>query len=176
MKELFELDAIERQSMACPALPLCGLAIGEAERTMPDVNRRIRALLDRLQFPPDFPIVVGAQTLKVFEQARLRIGMVAVVLGGARHAEPVLIDFQVCHVLCVAPTIRRLCGIDIDGSIGELACDRQPSWLTLHAMPQALMHPASLGAFALACCPRLQSWGRWLRCSEPNRRADTTSP
>ena len=50
-KELFELDSIERLSMACPALPLCGLAIGEAERSIPDVNRRIRALLDRLGLP-----------------------------------------------------------------------------------------------------------------------------
>ena len=30
-KELFELDSIERLSMACPALPLCGLAIGEVK-------------------------------------------------------------------------------------------------------------------------------------------------
>jgi len=37
--------------MACPALPLCGLAIGEAERSIPDVNRRLRALLDRLGLP-----------------------------------------------------------------------------------------------------------------------------
>ena len=50
-KELFELDSIERLSMACPALPLCGLAIGEAERSIPDVNRRLRALLDRLGLP-----------------------------------------------------------------------------------------------------------------------------
>lgn len=34
--------------MACPALPLCGLAVTEAERGLPDVNRRIRALLTRL--------------------------------------------------------------------------------------------------------------------------------
>ena len=34
--------------MACPALPLCGLAIGEAERGLPDVARRVRALLDKL--------------------------------------------------------------------------------------------------------------------------------
>ena len=60
VKELFELDAIERTSMACPALPLCGLAIGEAERTISDVNRRVRALLDRLQFPADYPIVVSS--------------------------------------------------------------------------------------------------------------------
>jgi sulfite reductase (ferredoxin) len=63
VKELLELDAIERTSMACPALPLCGLAIGEAERTLPDCNRRIRALLDRLQFPHDFPLVVRVPRL-----------------------------------------------------------------------------------------------------------------
>lgn len=32
-----------RQSMACPALPLCGLAQTEAERIMPDIAARLRA-------------------------------------------------------------------------------------------------------------------------------------
>jgi sulfite reductase beta subunit-like hemoprotein len=38
--------------MACPALPLCGLAITEAERGLPDINRcghwytGLRALVD----------------------------------------------------------------------------------------------------------------------------------
>lgn len=36
--------------MACPALPLCGLAISEAERGLPDVNLRIRNLLNKLGF------------------------------------------------------------------------------------------------------------------------------
>ena len=44
--------------MACPALPLCGLAIGEAERSLPDVNRRIRSVMDRLGFAPDEHFVV----------------------------------------------------------------------------------------------------------------------
>ena len=39
--------------MACPALPLCGLAIGEAERGLPDINNRIRALMNKLGFGPD---------------------------------------------------------------------------------------------------------------------------
>ena len=43
-----ELDSLDRYSMACPALPLCGLAIGEAERGLPDVNVRVRRMLDRL--------------------------------------------------------------------------------------------------------------------------------
>ena len=34
--------------MACPALPLCGLAVTEAERGLPDINIRIRALLTKL--------------------------------------------------------------------------------------------------------------------------------
>lgn len=39
--------------MACPALPLCGLAIGEAERALPDVIRRVRGVLDKLGMPDD---------------------------------------------------------------------------------------------------------------------------
>merc|ERR1711933_112208 len=38
-------DLLDARSMACPALPLCGLAIAEAERGLPDVNKRLRKLL-----------------------------------------------------------------------------------------------------------------------------------
>jgi sulfite reductase (ferredoxin) len=37
-----------RYSMACPALPTCGLAITESERVMPSILDRIQALLDKL--------------------------------------------------------------------------------------------------------------------------------
>ena len=40
------IDPLTRLSMACPALPMCGLAITEAERRMPDTILRVRALLD----------------------------------------------------------------------------------------------------------------------------------
>lgn len=33
--------------MACPALPMCGLAITEAERRMPSYVERIRVMLDK---------------------------------------------------------------------------------------------------------------------------------
>lgn len=46
-----ELDSLDRHAMACPALPLCGLAIGEAERGLPDIAKRVRALLDRCGLP-----------------------------------------------------------------------------------------------------------------------------
>ncbi len=47
------IDSLDRYSMACPALPLCGLAIAEAERGLPDINNRIRALMNKLGFGPD---------------------------------------------------------------------------------------------------------------------------
>ena len=50
IKDKAEWDPIEASSMACPALPLCGLAIAEAERGLPDVNARVRAVLDTLGF------------------------------------------------------------------------------------------------------------------------------
>ena len=37
-----------RNSMACPAIPTCGLAVAEAERVLPGLIRQIAALLDEL--------------------------------------------------------------------------------------------------------------------------------
>jgi sulfite reductase (ferredoxin) len=39
------LDTLVRYSMACPALPTCGLAITESERAIPAILERIRTLL-----------------------------------------------------------------------------------------------------------------------------------
>eukprot|EP00624_Nannochloropsis_granulata_P007055 evm.model.NODE_600_length_6910_cov_24.721128.3 len=39
-------DSITRHAMACPALPLCGLAITEAERVFPELTRNIHAMLE----------------------------------------------------------------------------------------------------------------------------------
>ncbi|MEA5415126.1 sulfite reductase, ferredoxin dependent [Synechococcus sp. BA-132 BA5] len=40
--------ALARHALACPALPLCGLAVTEAERVLPAVLDRLDALLERL--------------------------------------------------------------------------------------------------------------------------------
>jgi sulfite reductase (ferredoxin) len=40
---------LERHAIACPALPLCGLAVTEAERTLPAVLERLEAQLQQLQ-------------------------------------------------------------------------------------------------------------------------------
>lgn len=48
IKPLEQVDPLNRLAMACPALPLCGLAQTEAERLMPSYLERIRALLAKM--------------------------------------------------------------------------------------------------------------------------------
>jgi sulfite reductase (ferredoxin) len=43
-----EIDPLVRYSMACPALPTCGLAVTESERVLPSILERIRLLLTRV--------------------------------------------------------------------------------------------------------------------------------
>jgi len=42
------IEPLVRYSMACPALPTCGLAVTESERVLPSMVERIRVLLDKL--------------------------------------------------------------------------------------------------------------------------------
>lgn len=48
-----EIDPLVRYSMACPALPTCGLAVTESERAIPAILDRIRALLDKVGLPQE---------------------------------------------------------------------------------------------------------------------------
>ena len=43
-----EIDTLVRYSMACPAMPTCGLAVTESERALPGVLERVRSLLSKL--------------------------------------------------------------------------------------------------------------------------------
>ncbi|MEM7712982.1 MAG: sulfite reductase, ferredoxin dependent [Cyanobacteria bacterium P01_A01_bin.68] len=43
-----KIEPLVRYSMACPALPTCGLAIAESERAIPGILDRIRKLLNQL--------------------------------------------------------------------------------------------------------------------------------
>ncbi len=45
---LDEINEIQRHALACPALPLCGLAMTEAERILPNVLERIDNLIKKL--------------------------------------------------------------------------------------------------------------------------------
>jgi sulfite reductase (ferredoxin) len=48
IKPIEQVDPLNRLAMACPALPLCGLAQAEAERLMPTYLQRIRTLINRM--------------------------------------------------------------------------------------------------------------------------------
>ena len=48
IKPIADVDPLVRMSMACPSLPLCGLAVAEAERRMPEFVGNFRALLNKL--------------------------------------------------------------------------------------------------------------------------------
>merc|ERR1712048_659563 len=48
LKPIEEVDPLARLAMACPALPLCGLAMTEAERRMPEYVERMRGLLHKM--------------------------------------------------------------------------------------------------------------------------------
>ncbi|MCO5597216.1 hypothetical protein L7F22_051292 [Adiantum nelumboides] len=52
------VDSLNLTSMACPALPLCPLAITEAERGAPDILRRIRKMFDKVGLKPSDTLVV----------------------------------------------------------------------------------------------------------------------
>ena len=52
-----EIDTLLRYSMACPALPTCGLATAESERVIPTILERIRALLIQVGLPDESFII-----------------------------------------------------------------------------------------------------------------------
>lgn len=54
VKPIQEVDMMTRQSIACPAFPLCGLAQAEAERRMPDFNARMNALMTKMGMPGEY--------------------------------------------------------------------------------------------------------------------------
>ena len=51
--KLEEIDSLQRLGMACPALPLCGLAVTEAERRFPEYIEKIRGLLVKAELPDE---------------------------------------------------------------------------------------------------------------------------
>uniref|UniRef100_UPI001CB8FE1E sulfite reductase 1 [ferredoxin], chloroplastic-like n=1 Tax=Erigeron canadensis TaxID=72917 RepID=UPI001CB8FE1E len=52
------VDPLNITAMACPALPLCPLAITEAERGIPDLLKRVRAVFEKVGLPYNESIVV----------------------------------------------------------------------------------------------------------------------
>ena len=57
VKPVEQIDPLVRYSMACPALPTCGLATTESERAIPSILDRIRALLVKVGLPDEHFII-----------------------------------------------------------------------------------------------------------------------
>ncbi|KAF6004476.1 hypothetical protein F1559_002905 [Cyanidiococcus yangmingshanensis] len=57
-RDVDRIDQLVRKAMACPALPLCPLAITEAERVMPEHLERVRAILGKAGIPPSESFVM----------------------------------------------------------------------------------------------------------------------
>ncbi|THU50978.1 hypothetical protein C4D60_Mb06t26130 [Musa balbisiana] len=53
-----EIDPLNLTAMACPALPLCPLAITEAERGIPQVLKRIRAVFNKVGIENNESVVI----------------------------------------------------------------------------------------------------------------------
>ncbi|WP_036485477.1 sulfite reductase, ferredoxin dependent [Myxosarcina sp. GI1] len=51
------IDPLVRYSIACPALPTCGLAIAESERALPGIIDRLRTLLNKLSMSEEHFVV-----------------------------------------------------------------------------------------------------------------------
>jgi sulfite reductase (NADPH) hemoprotein beta-component len=52
-----QASVLRRASIACPALPTCGLALSESERSMPDVLNRMEQLLAEIGLPEEEIII-----------------------------------------------------------------------------------------------------------------------
>ncbi|KAJ4754537.1 Sulfite reductase family protein [Rhynchospora pubera] len=53
-----DVDPLNLTAMACPAFPLCPLAITEAERGIPGILKRVRAVLDKVGIKGDESLVI----------------------------------------------------------------------------------------------------------------------
>jgi len=52
------VDTLILDSMACPAFPLCGLAVAEAERRMPEWQSNVRDLMDKVGLPEEESMIL----------------------------------------------------------------------------------------------------------------------
>jgi sulfite reductase (ferredoxin) len=57
IKPLEQIDPLNRLAMACPALPLCGLAQTEAERLIPSYLERIRGLMNKMNLADEEMVI-----------------------------------------------------------------------------------------------------------------------
>jgi sulfite reductase beta subunit-like hemoprotein len=97
-----EADPLDRRALACVALPLCGLAITEAERAMPDFLGLLRAALvrhGRLERAPVFRVTGCANGCARPYSAELAlvgqaVGKYAIYAGGSAQGDQLAFELR----------------------------------------------------------------------------------
>ncbi len=107
---------IEKHALACPALPLCGLAMTEAERTMPQILNRINNQLEDLKIKKTILIRVtgcpnGCARPYMAELALVGSGknLYQLWLGGSNNLQRL-----------AKPYIQRMCIDDLEKTLEPL--------------------------------------------------------
>ncbi|PSO98306.1 MAG: sulfite reductase, ferredoxin dependent [Cyanobacteria bacterium QS_9_48_30] len=99
------IDPLLRYSMACPALPTCGLAIAESERVAPSILERVRALLNKLSIDQEqFTIRVTGCPNGCARPYMAELGFV----GSAPHAYQVWLGGSFDQTRLAKPFVDRM--------------------------------------------------------------------
>jgi dissimilatory sulfite reductase (desulfoviridin) alpha/beta subunit len=164
-----ELDSLDRFSMACPALPLCGLAIGEAERGLPDVNARVRRMLDQLGLEGETIVMRMTGCANGCAPPRLLPHCRPPASPMFMHALPALTRCQrcchkvICTVACMIGSVHllahRILDLEQQSAISAPAGVRGRTWPSSDLSATAQTRTSS-GSAAIARRPR---WHRRTR-------------
>lgn len=132
-----EIDPLTRYSMACPALPTCGLAITESERIIPSILERIRALLDKLDLEQEhFVIRMTGCPNGCARPYLAELGFV----GKAPGAYEVWLGGSPHQTRLAAPYIAKLSEDDLESAL-------EPLFVYFREEQQHQVEPESFGDF-----------------------------
>lgn len=112
-----EIDPLVRYSMACPALPTCGLAITESERILPSILERIRAVLTKVGLEQEHFVVRMTGCPNGCARPYLaELGLV----GSAPNSYQVWLGADPHQTRLSAPYIERMAEDDLEATLEPL--------------------------------------------------------
>ncbi|MGD1936877.1 MAG: sulfite reductase, ferredoxin dependent [Cyanophyceae cyanobacterium] len=106
-----EIDPLVRRSMACPALPTCGLAITESERALPSILDRVRSLMTKVGLEDEHFVV--RMTGCPNGCARPYLAELALV-GSGSNAYQVWLGGAPNHTRLARPIVQKLKDPDLE--------------------------------------------------------------
>ncbi|AFY67825.1 sulfite reductase, ferredoxin dependent [Geitlerinema sp. PCC 7407] len=132
-----EIDPLVRYSMACPALPTCGLAITESERILPSILERIRAVLAKVGLEQEHFVVRMTGCPNGCARPYLaELGLV----GSAPNSYQVWLGADPHQTRLSAPYIERMAEDDLEATL-------EPLFVYFKQEQQQRPQPESFGDF-----------------------------